>query len=136
MDRPTHDPSPPVPERRPHVLRAHGDERIDDWYWLADRDDPAVIAHLEAENAYTESSLAHLAAVREAIYEEMRARIVETDLSVPVRKGRWWYYERTEQGKSYPVHCRMAVRDLDEPPPVRDLDEPPPVRDPDEPPPV
>lgn len=107
---------PPAPERRPYVLRAHGHERRDDWYWLRDRDDPAVLAHLRAENAYAEASLAPLAPLRDLIYEEMVARIAETDLSVPVRRGPWWYYTRTQQGRSYPVHCRRPAAAGDPPP--------------------
>jgi len=91
------------------VLSAHGDQRIDDWYWLRDRDDPAVLAHLKAENAYTDAVLAPQADLRETLYREMVARIAETDLSVPVRRGPWWYYERTEEGKSYPIHCRRPA---------------------------
>lgn len=109
-------PSPPVPERRPRVLRAHGDQRVDDWYWLRDRDDPAVLAHLQAENAYTDAALAHLAPLRQALYEEMVSRIAETDLSVPVRRGGWWYYTRTEEGRDYPVHCRRPAGDRADPP--------------------
>ncbi|HUZ10742.1 MAG TPA: S9 family peptidase [Acidimicrobiales bacterium] len=111
-------PAPPSPERRPHVLRAHGDERIDEWYWLADRADPAVIAHLRAENDHTDAALAHLAGLRADLYQEMVARIDETDLSVPVRRGPWWYYERTEEGKSYPVHCRRPAGPDGEAPPT------------------
>ncbi len=98
-----------MPERRPQVLEAHGDRREDDWYWLRDRDDPAVLAHLEAENAYTAAVLAPLSDRRQALYQEMVARIEETDLSVPVRRGPWWYYHRTIEGKNYPVHCRRPV---------------------------
>ena len=116
-------PVPPSPERRPHVLRSHDDERVDDWYWLGDRSDPAVIAHLRAENDYAEASLAPLARLRDDLYREMVARIDETDLSVPVRKGPWWYYERTEEGRSYPLHCRRPAGTVGEPPP---LGEPPP----------
>jgi oligopeptidase B len=58
-------PTPPQAPRRPHVLRNHGDERVDDWYWLRERDDPAVIAHLEAENAYAEAVLAPAAELRD-----------------------------------------------------------------------
>jgi oligopeptidase B len=108
-------PVPPVPERRPTVLRAHGDERIDDWYWLKNRDDPAVLAHLEAENAYAEAVLAPLVPLRDRLFEEIKARIAETDLSVPVRRGPWWYYDRTEEGKSYPLHCRRPVAGDDPP---------------------
>src|SRR5579875_326320 len=101
--------APPVAPRRPHVLRAHGDERVDPWYWLRERDNPEVISLLEAENAYTEAMCAHTAALREAIYAEMRARIQETDLSVPVRKGPFLYYTRTREGAQYPIHCRRPA---------------------------
>ncbi|MHB8221054.1 MAG: S9 family peptidase [Acidimicrobiales bacterium] len=106
-------PVPPVPERRPHV---HGDGRVDDWYWLADRDDPAVVAHLEAENAYADAVLAPLADLRRSLYDEMVARIAETDISVPVRRGPWWYYQRTEEHKSYPIHCRRPAAPGESPP--------------------
>jgi oligopeptidase B len=118
-------PAPPAPERRPTALSAHGDERVDDWYWLRDADDPAVLAHLEAENAYTEASLAHLAPLRGELYTEMVARIAETDLSVPVRKGPWWYYHRTVEGLDYPIHCRRPAAPTEDPPlaPGADADE-------------
>jgi oligopeptidase B len=102
-------PTPPVPERRPVVLEAHGDARTDDWYWLRDKDDPAVIAHLEAENAYTGAVSAHTNALQELLYGEIVARIEETDLSVPVRKGPWLYYGRTVEGSSYGIHCRRPA---------------------------
>ena len=100
---------PPTPERRPVRLEAHGDVRVDDWYWLRDKDDPAVIGHLEAENAYTEAAMAGTDSLRRALYDEMVARIEETDLSVPVRKGPWLYYGRTVEGSSYGIHCRRPV---------------------------
>jgi oligopeptidase B len=99
-------PQPPAAERRPHVVEAHGDERVDDWYWLRDRDDPAVLEHLEAENAYTKAALAHTEPLQQQLYDEMVARIQETDLSVPARKGEWWYYGRTVEGQQYPIACR------------------------------
>ena len=102
-------PVPPVPERRPERLEAHGDVRIDDWYWLRDKEDPAVIAHLEAENAYTEAMTSGTARLREDLFAEMVARIEETDLSVPVRKGPWLYYGRTVEGSSYGIHCRRPA---------------------------
>ena len=107
---------PPVPEHRPWELRAHGDLRIDDWYWLRDREDPAVLAHLRAENAYADGVLAGLAPLREALFQEMVGRIAETDLSVPVRRGPWWYYTRTEEGQSYPIHCRRPAAPDSDPP--------------------
>ena len=91
--------SPPVPERRPVELEAHGDVRIDDWFWLRDKDDPEVIDHLEAENAYTEAAMAGTSRLRDALFDEIVARIEETDLSVPVRKGPWLYYSRTVEGQ-------------------------------------
>ncbi|MGE3620860.1 MAG: S9 family peptidase [Acidimicrobiia bacterium] len=104
-------PVPPVAPRRPHALVAHGDERVDDWYWLRSdgRDDPEVLAHLAAENAHTAAGLAHTEGLQARLFEEIRARIKETDLSVPHRKGRHWFYSRTEEGRQYPVMCRTAV---------------------------
>ncbi len=107
---------PPLPARRPHVLRAHGEERTDDWYWLADRSDPAVVAHLRAENDYAGAVLSPLADLRQAVYEEMVARIAETDVSVPVRHGPWWYYQRTEERRNYPIHCRRPATPGETPP--------------------
>ena len=101
--------APPVPERRPVEIEAHGDVRIDDWFWLRDSDDPAVIDHLRAENAFTEATMAGTEGLQAALFEEMVARIEETDLSVPVRKGRWLYYGRTMEGSNYAIHCRRPV---------------------------
>jgi oligopeptidase B len=100
---------PPSPERRPVELIAHGDLRIDDWFWLRDKDDPAVIAHLTQENAYTEGQMAGTSALQAELFDEIVARIEETDLSVPARKGPWLYYSRTVEGSSYSIHCRRPV---------------------------
>jgi len=107
-------PTPPVPARRPVELESHGDVRIDDWYWLADKEDPAVIEHLVAENTYTEAVTAATADLRDQLFKEMVARIEETDLSVPARKGRWLYYSRTVEGSSYGIHCRRPAGTGDE----------------------
>ena len=90
-------------------LEAHGDVRIDDWFWLRDKEDPAVIGHLEAENAYTEAVMAGSSQLRKTLFDEMLARIEETDLSVPARKGPWWYYGRSKEGSSYAIHCRRPA---------------------------
>jgi len=103
------DQGPPIAPRRPTVLETHGDRRVDEWFWLRRRDDPEVLAHLRAENAFTTRQTAHLADLREGLFDEIKARIVETDLSVPVRKGPWWYYERTLEGRDYAIHCRLPV---------------------------
>ncbi len=99
-------PTPPSAPRQPHSLVAHGDRRADDWYWLRDRQDPNVLAYLEAENAYTTEVLAPLDPLRASLYSDMRARIQETDVSAPARKGPWWYYSRTVEGQQYAIHCR------------------------------
>jgi oligopeptidase B len=109
---------PPAPARRPVELEAHGDVRVDDWYWLRDKDDPEVIAHLEAENAYTEATTAVTQGLRDTLFEEIVARIEETDLSVPVRKGSWFYYTRTLEGSSYSIHCRCPASGIGPPTPA------------------
>jgi oligopeptidase B len=110
--------SPPSAPRRPHIVSAHGDDREDPWFWLRQREDPEVLAYLEAENAYTEDEAAPLAALRLGLFEEMKARIKETDMSVPTRRGPWWYYTRTEEGKDYGIHCRRPARARQELPPA------------------
>ena len=76
------------------------------------------MAYLEAENAYTEEATAPLAAFRTRLFEEMKARIKETDMSVPTRRGPWWYYSRTQEGKDYGIHCRRPARGPEELPPA------------------
>ncbi|HET6875038.1 MAG TPA: S9 family peptidase [Acidimicrobiales bacterium] len=98
--------TPPLAPRRPHQLEAHGRTRIDDWYWLRDRDDPEVIAYLEAENSYAEAVLAPTRSLQEVLFEQIKGRVQETDAGPPARDGGWWYYTRTEEGRQYPVHCR------------------------------
>lgn len=110
----------PRAPRRPVERVHHGDVVIDDYEWLRDRDDPATIAHLEAENAWAEDTTAHLADLREQIFTEIKDRTLETDMSVPVRHDRWWYYSRTVEGSQYSIRCRTALIDADdwEPPTV------------------
>jgi oligopeptidase B len=97
---------PPVAARKPHSIVQHGEERVDDYRWLQDKTDPAVMAYLEAENAYTETHMAGTRELQERLYQEMLARIKQTDLSVPYRENGWYYYSRTEEGKQYPIYCR------------------------------
>ena len=105
---------PPVPKRRPHRLVHHGITRVDDWFWLNQREDPEVIAHLEAENAYTVARLASSEDLQETIFRELRERIPQDDASVPVKIRDWWYLTRTEDGKNYPIHCRRRTFDGDD----------------------
>ncbi|MGF7237074.1 MAG: oligopeptidase B, partial [Frankia sp.] len=104
-------PVPPVAARKPMSLVTHGDERIDPWYWLREKSDPEVLAHLEAENTYTAAVTAGSEDLREFLYAEMVARVQETDISVPARKGGWWYYQRTTAGAQYATHCRQPDED-------------------------
>jgi oligopeptidase B len=108
----------PVARRIPSERTFHGDTFTDDYAWLGDPGNPATIAYLEAENAYAGAMTADQAALRESIFAEIKARTQETDLSVPSRKGGWWYYARTVAGSQYPVHCRRAVRPGDAGPPM------------------
>ena len=97
---------PPVAPQRTHVRRIHGTETADPWHWLRDRDDPAVRGYLEAENAYTEASTAHLADLREQIFSEIKARTKETHQSLPTPKDDWEYRARTVEGLQYVIHVR------------------------------
>jgi len=98
--------SPPVAQVQLVTHRNHGDERVDNYHWLRERDNPAVLAYLEAENSYTEAMLAHTEALQETLYDEMKSRIKETDESVPVAHGGYFYYYREEKGKQYRIYCR------------------------------
>ncbi|HEX5514487.1 MAG TPA: S9 family peptidase [Gammaproteobacteria bacterium] len=107
-------PQPPIAARHPHTTEHFGQRRVDDYFWLRQRDNPEVIAYLEAENAYTEAVMAHTQPLQETLYQEFLSRIKETDLSVPVRRDDYYYYSRTEQGRDYPIFCRKHG-DLDAP---------------------
>ncbi|WP_320067382.1 S9 family peptidase [Micromonospora sp. RTGN7] len=109
---------PPVAKQVPAERVHHGDTVVDEYAWLAAKDDPETIAHLTAENAYTEARTAHLEELRGTLFEETRRRTQETDLSVPARKDGHWYYTRTVEGQQYGVQCRQAVRDGETEPPV------------------
>ena len=111
-------PTPPIAKQVPTERTHHGDTVIDPYAWLADPKDPEVIAYLEAENAYTEASTAGLGDLRSAIFDEIKARTQETDLSVPVRKGNWWRYARTVEGQQYAIHCRRRVAEGEITPPM------------------
>lgn len=101
----------PIAPRRDHQHTLHGDVRKDPWYWLKERDDTEVTAYLEAENAYCEQLTADGEALRKSLYDDMLKRIQETDISVPYRHGPFYYFNRTEQGKSYWVSCRSEHED-------------------------
>lgn len=98
--------APPVARVVPRVETVHGELRVDDYFWLRDRGDPEVMAYLEAENRYTAGVMRHTERLQEGLYQEMRRRIKETDLSVPERLDDYLYYSRTEAGGQYPIFCR------------------------------
>ncbi len=103
------DVKPPVADKRPIERVHHDDTFVDDYEWLRDKDSADTVAYLEAENAYTRSQTAHLEALRQAIFTEIKARTQETDLSVPSRIGGYWYYRRTVEGQQYPIACRTKA---------------------------
>jgi oligopeptidase B len=103
---------PPVADKRPTSTEIHGHTRTDDYEWVRDKDSPEVIAYLEAENAYTQERTAHLADLRQSIFDEIKARTLETDLSVPTRNRGYWYYGRSFEGKEYGASCRVPVAAL------------------------
>lgn len=96
----------PIAKIEKKELTAHGHTRQDNYYWLNQRENPEVIACLEAENAYTKAMLSHTDAFRENLYNEMVGRIMQTDISVPYLENGYYYYTRYEEGKEYPLYCR------------------------------
>jgi oligopeptidase B len=102
----TSTPEPPVARRQPVEQVLHGDRLVDDYAWLRDKSSPEVLAHLDAENAYTDAVLRGTEPFQEKLYQEMLGRILQTDLSVPYRLRGYLYFTRTEEGKQYPLHFR------------------------------
>ncbi|MCG3146743.1 MAG: Dipeptidyl aminopeptidase BI [Verrucomicrobiae bacterium] len=98
--------TPPTAKRIPHVTAIHGDRRVDDYFWLREKDSPAVRAYLKAENAYADRVMKPTLPLQEKLYREMLGHIQETDRGVAYRDGDWLYYYRTESGKQYRIHCR------------------------------
>ena len=101
--------SPPVASRLEHKEVRHGETIEDPYFWLREKTNPEVVKYLEAENAYTEVMTKELKPFQELLYKEMLGRIKQTDLSVPVRRGKYFYYSRTEKGEQYPIYCRKAA---------------------------
>ncbi|WP_245950228.1 S9 family peptidase [Calidifontibacter indicus] len=107
MSTPMNNPTiPPRADREPKERVFHGDVFVDDFAWMRDHDDPRLLPLVEAENAYTAARTGHLQEATDTIFAEIRSRVVEDDVSVPVRLGDWWYFSRTSQGAQYEVHVR------------------------------
>lgn len=90
----------------PARLEKHGHVRIDDYYWLRERDNPEVIAYLNAENQRAEKEMAHTQAFEEKLFQEIKGRIKQTDMSVPYKRDDYYYFTRYEEGKEYPIYSR------------------------------
>jgi len=97
---------PPDAKKIAKELTIHGDTRIDNYYWLNERENPEVISYLEAENNYTNAILKPTEQLQEKLFNEMKSRIKEDDESVPYKDNGYFYYSRYETGKEYPIYCR------------------------------
>ena len=96
----------PMPEKIAQEIEQHGDVRVDEYYWMNDRDDPRVVDWLERQNAHAEAVMAPMQGLKQSLVDEMKARIPDEDMSAPYRDGDYWYYYRYEKGAEYPVYCR------------------------------
>jgi oligopeptidase B len=99
-------PQPPMAEKKTKTTNIHGTTLVDDYFWLREKANPAVLAHLQAEDAYTQTVMKPTEALQEKLYKEMLSHIKQTDTNVPYRAGNHFYYTRTEEGKQYPIFCR------------------------------
>lgn len=107
------DVKPPVAKIEPfEIVSKHGHKRIDNYYWLKNREDSAVINYLKAENAYLDTMMAHTKAFQEKLFNELRGRIKEDDASVPYRLDDYYYYTRYVTGGEYPIYCRKKDRSM------------------------
>jgi oligopeptidase B len=97
---------PPTARVIAKIDTLHGEVRTDNYFWIRNKSNPEVISYLDSENAYTAAKMKHTEALQKKLYDEMLSRIKETDLSVPYLDHGYWYYNRTEKGKDYPVHVR------------------------------
>ncbi|MDN6379979.1 MAG: oligopeptidase B, partial [Brevibacterium aurantiacum] len=107
-------PSAPVAKKIPHERTHHGHTFVDDYEWMREKESPEVIAHLESENEWTQSQTSHLESLRESIFTEIKTRIKETDMSVPTRRGSYWYFSRTKAGLDYGISVRVPIADVDD----------------------
>lgn len=99
-------PQPPVAQKIKKELTIHGDTRIDNYFWLRERENPKVIEYLNAENAYTDSVMAHTKDFQTKIFDEIVGRIKKDDSSVPYKENGYFYYSRYEKNGEYPIYCR------------------------------
>ncbi|MFW9237205.1 S9 family peptidase [Corynebacterium striatum] len=101
--------TPPIAAKHPITRQFHGRSFVDDYEWMRDKESAETLDYLRAENAYTEQETAHLKELTENIFQEVKSRVKETDMSVPSRRGQYWYYGRSVEGKNYGISCRVPV---------------------------
>jgi oligopeptidase B len=99
-------PKPPMAEKKAKTTNIHGETLVDDYFWLREKTNPAVLTYLKSEDAYTDAMMKPTAALQDKLYNEMLSHIKQTDFNVPYRWGDYFYYSRTEEGKQYPIYCR------------------------------
>ena len=99
-------PSPPIARTRATTRKVHGRTLKDEYVWLQDAKDPAVQAHVRAENEYADAVMAGTRSLQRSLFAEIKRRMVEDDMSVPIARGQYLYYTKTKKGKQYPIHCR------------------------------
>jgi oligopeptidase B len=99
-------PQPPVTEKKPKITEINGDRLVDNYFWLREKTNPAVIAHLEAENAYTTAVMKPTEALQEKLYNEILSHIKQTDVNVPYKQGGYFYFSKTKEGLQYPMFYR------------------------------
>ncbi len=104
-----HLPTPPVAKKVPHTTQVNGRTLVDNYFWLRDKANPEVRAYLEAENVYTDAVMKPTESFQKKLYGEMLSRVKETDVEVPYKEGDYLYYNRTEAGKQYAIHCRKKI---------------------------
>lgn len=102
--------TPPQPAEKPLKITVHGDTRVDEFAWLREAESPEVKRYIDAENAYAEKMLAPTKKLQKQLYAEIKKRMKETDMSVPVKEGEYLYYTKTKKGKQYAIHCRKHVK--------------------------
>ncbi len=102
--------TPPVATEKPLKLTVHGDTRVDEYAWLKDVTDPAVRRHIDAENEHADALMRPTKKLQATLYKEIRGRMKETDMSVPVKDGPYLYYSKTKKGKQYAIHCRRHIK--------------------------
>ncbi|MGQ9588222.1 MAG: S9 family peptidase [Thermoplasmata archaeon] len=99
-------PKPPVAKKIPTVIVAHGDRRVDEYFWMRERENPEVMRYIRAENRYTDAMMDHTKALQQKLFREMKSRVRENDTSVPEKIDDYYYYTRTKKGKQFPIYCR------------------------------